>query len=722
MNNPAPKKKLVKRVNKGFDDALGSIEPTINTAQAICAGVEAAAHVAVPFANFLPLIGEVAKICTEIADIYNSAEHNKRICGVMLDRVQVAETSVKNLKNRREENEDFFSEGNYINLQKLVTVIGKIRKFLAEISQLKGLYKYVQAKNIEKTAIDLNREFDSTIQLLEFALMIDFNARADIDNKKIRTDIEELSEYLQHIEGGLTDTNKNVSEVVVQLNALNNTMNQYINGKQVDEDIFQNELLPYTDFDETEGPTKKVRKFKRIKNGINDFVALQLVADESSKEDDKNNIKNQVTILRKLEECRNIIQFFGLTTSDGNKWYLVTEWAEHGNLREYYKEFGPLDVDLKLLFALDIARGLNFLRAVEIVHRDIRAENILVTDHRVAKIANFSSSRAVTDVTKNHKTTLECVRYCAPEKLGSRSQSKYDTKSEIYSFGILLWEIAEERVPYENHNDIVTITDLVYEKKYREPFSESSPLPKQYQEIAKKAVDPDPAYRPSFTKIFTVLQDLHMQKNKPPPSPRFGASKPRTIRRQDTIDSFELSKDEEEDIMIVPDFAEFNYMTVDEAAKHHKLPEGKRDLELAYKCFDAYAELGDMKAKYFKAYYIQQGYAERDMDKNEKDKLIADLFKEVADSGDEYPEAQLRYGNCLVKGIGVKKSLKEAALYFTKAAENGQVVGMFNAASLYFTGGAGKKDPKLGEKYMKLAAYKQHAQAIEYCKKNKIPL
>ena len=161
-------------------------------------------------------------------------------------------------------------------------------------------------------------------------------------------------------------------------------------------------------------------------------------------------------------------------------------------------------------------------------------------------------------------------------------------------------------------------------------------------------------------------------------------------------------------------------MTVDDAAKQHKRDGGNR--ELAYKCFEAYAELGDMKAKYFKAYYIQQGYAKFNGSEKEKEAVIADLYKEVADSGDEFPEAQLRYGNCLFRGLGVKKDLKEATEYFRKAAENGQVVGMFNAGSLYLSGGAGKRDLALGERYMKLAAYKQHPQAIEYCKKNNIPL
>ncbi len=63
--------------------------------------------------------------------------------------------------------------------------------------------------------------------------------------------------------------------------------------------------------------------------------------------------------------------------------------------------------------------------------------------------------------------------------------------------------------------------------------------------------------------------------------------------------------------MILPNFSEFDYMTVDEAAKQHKRENG--NCNLAYKCFEAYSDLGDMKAKYFKAYYIQQGYAEREM-------------------------------------------------------------------------------------------------------------
>ncbi|CAI2166368.1 16326_t:CDS:2 [Funneliformis geosporum] len=673
-------------------------EKTYNKKTYMASALDTASSVLVPFSNFLPLITEVTQVFNEIIKIYQTAEHNKKICGILLDRVQIADTAVRNLKNRRDENVDFFSKFNFVHLQKLVHVVGRIRKLVEEISQLTGLSKYIQAKSIESDVKELSSEFDSTIQALHFSLSIDFSINADKDNAIIKSDIKELLQYLDDIGSGVTDNNHMISGMVVQLSALNKSLTE---SKSTNTDIFKSELLEYNDFEEQEPEgyqkhLKNVKKFRRRKYGLNDFVALKLVTVKNNNEEDKDNFRKQVTILKKLDQCDCIIQYFGYTAYD-DKFYLVTGWAEYGNLREYYQN-NPLDVKLKLRFALDIAKGLNFLSAVKIVHRDIRAENILITDHETAKIANFKASRAITDSTTNQAATLEAVRYCAPEKLERRS--KYDTKCEVYSFGILLWEIAEEKIPYERYNDIIAITERVCNEQYREPFSLGSSLPIGYQELEKKAVHHDHNFRPQFSKIFTILQDLYKKDGRFTPLPS-----PKLMPKSET-----LAKD--------INFAEFNYMSVDEAAKQHKLTNGNR--ELAYKCFEANAELNDMKAKYFKAYYIQQNLVKFDMDQTTKDKLVADLYKEVADSGDS--EAQLRYGNCLFKGIGVKKDLIQATEYFTKAADNGQVVGMYNAATLYFSDNSGLKNEVLGEKYMRLAAYKQHKQAIDYYKDKGLPL
>ncbi|CAI2198885.1 18229_t:CDS:2, partial [Funneliformis geosporum] len=110
-------------------------------------------EVAVPCANFLPLFTDVTKLSNDIVEIYQEAEHNKKI-----------------------------------------------------------------SKNIEKNVKELVNEFDSTIHLLQFSLMVDFNIRADKDHKDIiKSDIEDLNQYLSTIGSGVTDINKNVSCKLVHL-------------------------------------------------------------------------------------------------------------------------------------------------------------------------------------------------------------------------------------------------------------------------------------------------------------------------------------------------------------------------------------------------------------------------------------------------------------------------------------------------------------------------
>ena len=81
----------------------------------------------------------------------------------------------------------------------------------------------------------------------------------------------------------------------------------------------------------------------------------------------KNKIQNLIIILKELHNFQNIIKFYGLTTKSGHTWYLVTEWAEYGNLREFYTNHkDQFDLKLKLRISLDIARGLYFLKTVEV--------------------------------------------------------------------------------------------------------------------------------------------------------------------------------------------------------------------------------------------------------------------------------------------------------------------------------------------------------------------
>ncbi|PKY56155.1 HCP-like protein [Rhizophagus irregularis] len=172
-------------------------------------------------------------------------------------------------------------------------------------------------------------------------------------------------------------------------------------------------------------------------------------------------------------------------------------------------------------------------------------------------------------------------------------------------------------------------------------------------------------------------------------------------------------------------------MTLTDAAKQHKLynkhgkPAG--DLKTAYKCFEAYANLGNtggtasrnqIKAKYYKALYISRGLVPSPPN---KDKIIAELFKEVADDeANEFPEAKVRYGDCLCYGKGVEQDVSEALKYFEKAAEDGVKVAMYNAGNMYYNGIGCTKDIEKAKYYLKLAAYNDYEPAIKFCKEHDI--
>ncbi|PKY48020.1 kinase-like protein, partial [Rhizophagus irregularis] len=88
-----------------------------------------------------------------------------------------------------------------------------------------------------------------------------------------------------------------------------------------------------------------------------------------------------------------------------------------------------------------------------ILHRDIRAENVLITLDNTAKLTNFKLSRSYKADTVNQIQNIGQIRYSAPEILKRTPGFKYNNKCEVYSFGILLWKISEEKTPYENLDD-----------------------------------------------------------------------------------------------------------------------------------------------------------------------------------------------------------------------------------------------------------------------------
>ena len=201
----------------------------------------------------------------------------------------------------------------------------------------------------------------------------------------MRTIVQEVGESV----GDVKELQNDFYSMVLKINAMNNTMEKLLDeqtrhANENRNDYFQDKInkiftvdkLKFSDYEQTDKEPRKdgVTKWVKVGNKAEEFAFKSI----SDKEDQKL-VQNQVTILKELHNFENIIKFYGLT-SNGNKHFLVTEWAEYGNLREFYTNHKDIfDIRLKLRIALDIARGLNFLRTVEVKYQILfnRSFNLL---------------------------------------------------------------------------------------------------------------------------------------------------------------------------------------------------------------------------------------------------------------------------------------------------------------------------------------------------------
>ncbi|CAI2177545.1 3952_t:CDS:10 [Funneliformis geosporum] len=204
---------------------------------------------------------------------------------------------------------------------------------------------------VKKVTDILNKDYDSSITLLSFTLTVDFKNNSEKEDKILKEDIEELLKFQAALAESIEVVGKKISHVDETISGASDKVNlviKKVNYEEANEPPRSDRLRKYVYV-----KTKEDVAFKRVDKG------------------NYNTVKNQVTILKKLKDCQNIIHFYRLTKNDKDDFYLVTEWAEYKNLREYITSNGQnIEVKLRIKFAYDIAKGLNFLNSVKLVEKN----------------------------------------------------------------------------------------------------------------------------------------------------------------------------------------------------------------------------------------------------------------------------------------------------------------------------------------------------------------
>ncbi|KAF0887553.1 hypothetical protein E2562_002278 [Oryza meyeriana var. granulata] len=237
-------------------------------------------------------------------------------------------------------------------------------------------------------------------------------------------------------------------------------------------------------------------------------VAVKVFSKQEYSEEVIQTFRQEVSLMKKLRHP-NILLFMGAVTSP-QRLCIVTEFLPRGSLfRLLQRNNTKLDWRRRVHMALDIARGMNYLHhsSPPIIHRDLKSSNLLVDKNWTVKVADFGLSRLKRETFITTKTGKGTPQWMAPEVLRNEPS---DEKSDVYSYGVILWELVTQKIPWENLNSMQVIGAVGFMNHRLEIPSETDP---QWTSLILSCWETDPQLRPSFQQLLERLRELQRQYN-----------------------------------------------------------------------------------------------------------------------------------------------------------------------------------------------------------------
>ncbi|CAL5383402.1 unnamed protein product [Camellia sinensis] len=208
----------------------------------------------------------------------------------------------------------------------------------------------------------------------------------------------------------------------------------------------------------------------------------------------------EVYILRRVRH-KNVVQFIGACTRPPSL-CIVTEFMSGGSVYDFmHKRKGIFKLPALLKVAIDVSKGMNYLHQNNIIHRDLKAANLLMDESEVVKVADFGVARVETP---SGVMTAETgtYRWMAPEVI---EHKPYDRKADVFSFGVVLWELLTGKLPYEHLSPLQAAVGVV--QKGLRPVIPDHTYPKMV-ELLERCWQQDPTLRPEFSEIIEILQQM----------------------------------------------------------------------------------------------------------------------------------------------------------------------------------------------------------------------
>ena len=240
------------------------------------------------------------------------------------------------------------------------------------------------------------------------------------------------------------------------------------------------------------------------------YVAVKILRDEFTT--DEEFIKRFETEAQSAARLvhPNIVSIFDVGVDNGI-YYIVMELIKGKTLKEIIvEERGPLPWKWSVNVAIQIASALEMAHKNNIIHRDIKPHNIIITEDGIAKVTDFGIAKAVSNSTITaFGTTIGSVHYFSPE----HARGGYtDAKSDLYSLGVVMYEMVTGKVPFDADTPVSVALKHMQEEP-EAPIEKNPHLPEAVNKIILKALKKDPMYR--YQTATELLDDLRMALKNP---------------------------------------------------------------------------------------------------------------------------------------------------------------------------------------------------------------
>ena len=224
--------------------------------------------------------------------------------------------------------------------------------------------------------------------------------------------------------------------------------------------------------------------YKARDRKLDRLVAVKILKKEfANNKDVAEKFKKEATAVANFSNS-NIVNVLDVGhEEDGNVDYFVMEYINGKTLKEFIKYNGKLSYTTAINIAIKIAKALECAHGNNIIHRDVKPQNILVTESGEVKVTDFGIAKSSTSSTITNTTTIMgSAHYLSPEQAKG---SFIDFRSDIYSLGIVLYEMVTGKLPFDGESPVTVALKHIQEEPI-EPKAINASIPNSYKSFTYK--------------------------------------------------------------------------------------------------------------------------------------------------------------------------------------------------------------------------------------------